>query len=84
MIVSCGKGDPLLPQAERYAEKLKAAGVPTVYREFKEAIHGFLEHNFKDDPAVFANEGEQDRLMREAVEFIRMRNIFDGSVPSGT
>ena len=84
VIVSCGKGDPLLPQAERYAEKLKAAGVPTVYREFKEAIHGFLEHNFKDDPAVFANEGEQDRLMREAVEFIRMRNIFDGSVPSGT
>ena len=84
VIVSCGKGDPLLPQAEAYAEKLKAAGVPTVYREVKEAIHGFLEHNFKDDPAVFANEGEQDRLMREAVEFSRMRNIFDGSVPSGT
>ena len=84
VIVTCGKDDPLLPQGEDYAEKLKAAGVPTVYREYKTAAHGFLEHNFRDDPAVFADEGEQDTLMREAVEFIRLQNIFGGAVPSGT
>lgn len=76
VIVSCGNGDPLLPQAEAYAAKLKEAGVPTVYREVKEAIHGFLEHNFKDDLAVFENEDEQDRLMREAVDFIAGQHIF--------
>ena len=76
VIVTCGKNDPLLPQAEAYAEKLTKAGVKTVYREFKTAEHGFLEHNFPDDPAVFANESEQDALMREAVDFIREQHIF--------
>ena len=76
VIVSCGKNDPLLPQAEAYAQKLTEAGVKTVYREYKTAEHGFLEHSFPDDPAVFAAEGEQDTLMREAVEFIRQQNIF--------
>ena len=76
VIVSCGKGDPLLPQAEQYADKLRQAGVPTVYREYTDAEHGFLEHNFRDDPAVFANEAEQDRLMREAVDFIAGQHIF--------
>ena len=77
VIIGCGKGDPLLPQAEEYARKLTEAGVPAVYREYKDAEHGFLEHNFEDDPAVFAKEGEQDRLMREAVAFIRGQRIFD-------
>ena len=76
VIIGCGKGDPLLPQAEAYAEKLAAAGVPAVYREYKEAEHGFLEHNFEDDPALFASQGEQDRLMREAVAFIHSQRIF--------
>ena len=76
VIVSCGNGDPLLPQAEQYADKLRQAGVPAVYREYKEAIHGFLEHNFRDDPAVFAGESEQDRLMRDAVDFIAAQRIF--------
>ena len=76
VIVTCGKGDPLLPQAEAYAERLRAAGVKTVYREYKEAEHGFLEHNFPDDPALFEGQGEQDRLMREAVEFLRAQEIF--------
>ena len=76
VIIGCGKNDPLLPQAEAYAAKLTAAGVPAVYREYKEAEHGFLEHNFRDDPAVFAEQGEQDRLMREAVTFIRSQRIF--------
>ena len=71
VIIGCGKNDPLLPQAEAYAKKLQAAGVRTVYREFREAEHGFLERGFPDDPAVFKQQGEQDRLMREAVEFIR-------------
>lgn len=82
VIVSCGKNDPLLPQAEAYAAKLREAGVKTVYREYKTAEHGFLEHNFRDDPAVFSEEGEQDTLMRDAVDFIRSQNIFDGIVSS--
>ena len=77
VIVSCGKNDPLLPQAEQYSRKLEEAGVKNVYREYKTAEHGFLERNFKDDPAVFAKEGEQDALMREAVEFIRSNNVFE-------
>ena len=76
VIIACGKNDPLLPQAANYAEKLKEAGVATVYREYRDAEHGFLEHNFRDDPAAFANEGKQDSLMRDAVEFIRQQNIF--------
>lgn len=75
-IVTCG-GDPLLPQAESYANELAAAGVKTVYREFEAAVHGFMERNFPDDPAVFATEDAQDTLMREAVEFVRRQNIFD-------
>lgn len=77
VIVSCGKHDSLLPQAEAYAEKLKEAGIPVVYREYKDAEHGFLEHNFKDDPAIFEKQGEQDRLMRDAVAFICEQNIFN-------
>lgn len=76
VIIPCGKNDPLLPQAEAYAEKLREAGVKTVYREYKDAEHGFLEHNFPDDPAAFEKESEQDRLMRDAVEFIRGLDIF--------
>ena len=84
VIVSCGRNDPLLPQAEAYAEKLRQAGVKCVYREYKAAEHGFLEHNFPDDPAVFANEGEQDALMREAVEYIRLQDIFGADGTHGT
>ena len=77
VIVTCGNNDPLLPQGEAYAEKLRAAGVETAYREYKTAIHGFLERNFADDPAVFAHEDEQDTLMRDAVEYIKAQNIFE-------
>ncbi len=76
VIVTCGKNDPLLPQGEAYARKLEAAGVKAVYRVYAEAIHGFMEHGFPDDPAVFANEGEQDTLMRQAVDFVKEQNIF--------
>lgn len=78
IILTCGNKDPLLPQGEQYAEKLKAAGVPTVYREYKPAIHGFLENNFPDTPAAAAEGDEQRQLMIEAVEFIRQQHIFEG------
>ncbi|MBR5424070.1 MAG: alpha/beta hydrolase [Clostridia bacterium] len=76
VIVTSGAGDPLLPQGEAYAEKLRAAGVSTVYKEYEKAVHGFLERNFRDDPAVFANEDPQDALMRQAVDFIKEQDIF--------
>ncbi|MBQ6164966.1 MAG: alpha/beta hydrolase [Clostridia bacterium] len=76
VIITCGAGDPLLPQGEEYAWKLTGAGVKNVYKEYEKAVHGFMEHNFPDDPAVFEHEDEQDRLMREAVEFVRDQDIF--------
>jgi hypothetical protein len=36
------KLDPLRDQKRAYAAKAIAAGVPTIYREFAETIHGFL------------------------------------------
>ena len=77
VIVTCGVGDPLKPQGELYAEKLKAAGVPVAYKEYKEAIHGFLENNFPDTPESVQTADEQRRLMIEAVEWIGEQNIFD-------
>ncbi|MBQ6020349.1 MAG: alpha/beta hydrolase [Clostridia bacterium] len=77
VIIACGAGDPLLPQAEAYAKKLAEAGVKNVYKVYETAVHGFLERNFPDDPAVFVNEDPQDTLLREAVEFVREQGIFD-------
>ena len=76
IIVTCGAGDPLKPQGEQYAEKLKAAGVPVAYREYKEAVHGFLENNFPDTPAAISGLNDQCRLMIEAVRWIGGQNIF--------
>ena len=77
LIITCGAGDMLLPQGKLYAQKLRAAGVDVVYKEFEEAVHGFLEHNFADDPALFAEEDLQDTLMRQAVDFIAAQDIFN-------
>ena len=77
VIVTCGAGDPLLPQGEQYAEKLKAAGIPVAYKEYKEAIHGFLENNFPDTPEAAENADPQRKLMIDAVEWIGKQNIFE-------
>jgi acetyl esterase len=77
VIVTCGAGDPLKPQGEQYAEKLKAAGIPVAYKEYKEAIHGFLENNFPDTPESAETADEQRKLMIEAVEWIKEQKIFD-------
>lgn len=81
IIITCGAGDALLPQGELYARKLKEAGVNAVYKEYEKAEHGFLEHNFPDDPAVFTKEGLQDTLMRQAVDFIKAQDIFSLKEP---
>lgn len=77
VIVTCGAGDPLLPQGELYAQKLNAAGVPAAYREFREATHGFLENNFPDTPNAAERGDLQRRLMIEAVEWIKAQDIFN-------
>ena len=77
VIVTCGAGDPLKPQGEQYAEKLKAAGVPVAYKEYKEAIHGFLENNFPDTPESVQNADDQRKLMIDAVGWIKEQKIFD-------
>ncbi len=40
MIVTAGF-DPLVDQGEAYARRLRAAGVPLVYRCYDHLIHGF-------------------------------------------
>lgn len=75
VIIAC-VGDPLLPQAKSYAEKLTEAGVQCEYREYEQAEHGFMERNITDAPAAIKNEPLQDTLMREAVDYILDRDIF--------
>ena len=41
LIISAGQ-DPLRDDAHRYAETLRAAGVPTELVDYPDAIHGFL------------------------------------------
>ena len=41
LIISAGQ-DPLRDDARRYAETLRAAGVPTEFVDYPDAIHGFL------------------------------------------
>ena len=40
-VVTCGF-DPLRDEGEEYAERLRAAGVPTETRRFADQIHGFF------------------------------------------
>ncbi len=40
-VIACAGFDPLLDQGEAYARKLKAAGVPVVYRCYDTLTHGF-------------------------------------------
>ena len=71
VLLACGDGDDLKPQAESYYNKLRAAGVPAVYREFPAARHGFLEVNFPDHKPSFAKSDEQEALMREAYAWLK-------------
>jgi acetyl esterase len=41
-IIGIGHHDPLLDQDLAYAAALRAAGVPTVLREYPDLIHGFF------------------------------------------
>ena len=40
--IQAAECDPLHPQAERYAELLRAAGVPVSYRSYAGMIHGYF------------------------------------------
>ena len=40
-VLTCGY-DPLLDEGRAYADLLKAAGVPVVYRCFDGQVHGFI------------------------------------------
>lgn len=66
-IILCGK-DALKPHAVAYYEKLREANIEVSFKEYKDAIHGFLEVNRSDftmpneakceDQAVFARDCE--------------------------
>ena len=71
LIIGCGEDDPLLPQAEAYAEKLRAANVPVGLRVYEKARHGFMEVNFPDGHESSAKNEEQRELMIEAFSYIK-------------
>jgi len=41
-VIGIGHHDPLLAQGLAYAAALRAAGVPTVQREYPDLVHGFF------------------------------------------
>ena len=55
--------DPLRDEGERYAERLQAAGVPTVLSRYDGMVHGFL---------LFADLFEESRrAVNEAIIWLR-------------
>ncbi len=76
VLLSCGDGDLLKPQAESYYQKLLKAGNRALYRDFPKARHGFLEVNFPDHKRpTFAQNDEQKALMEEAYAW--MKSVWD-------
>lgn len=47
ILVTCGQ-DALKPHADRYAQRLRTAGVPVHLLDYPDSIHGFLECNFPE------------------------------------
>ncbi len=52
LVITAGK-DSLAAEAEKYAQRLKSAGVPVVYRDYPSEAHGFT-HNGDADHALDA------------------------------
>lgn len=69
VFVTC-KSDPLHFQAERYRDKLLAAGVQVSYRMYDDALHGFLEVNHKEYPPQDGKNPAQEHLAKEAEDYI--------------
>jgi acetyl esterase len=67
-LIMTGEYDTLAPEMDAIAERLLAAGVPVVHRQFARTDHGFTHHG----PAAVA---------REAIELIgeHLRTAFSGS-----
>ena len=79
VFVTC-KADPLHLQAERYRDKLLAAGVKVSYQMYEDSLHGFLEVNHKEYPPQEAKSPEQERLAKEAEDYIaaELKQIWGG------
>lgn len=79
VFVTC-KADPLHLQAERYRDKLLAAGVKVSYRMYEDALHGFLEVNHKEYPPQEGKNPEQEKLAKEAEDYIaaELKQIWGG------
>lgn len=72
IFVVCGT-DPLTTHSVAYREKLDSAGIQTEYKLYDEALHGFLEVNHKEYPPQPAKTPEQERLAKDAEDYIAIK-----------
>lgn len=72
IFVVCGT-DPLTAHSVAYREKLELAGIRTEYKLYDEALHGFLEVNHKEYPPQQAKTPEQERLAKDAEDYIAIK-----------
>ena len=72
IFVVCGN-DPLTEQARAYQKKLELAYVQVNFQLYDKALHGFLEVNHKEYPDQEAKNPEQEKMAKEAEDYIVAR-----------
>ncbi len=69
IIITCGP-DTLKPHGTAYAKRLIDAGVPLYYREYPEALHGFLEVNRPEYEGDERRSPEQLAMTRDCEKYL--------------
>ena len=79
VFVCCGP-DPLTEHDKRYRARLEANGVPTSFKLYKKALHGFLEVNHPEYPAQEAKNPVQEGFAKDAEQYIaeQLKQIWNG------
>lgn len=79
VFVCCGP-DLLTEHDKRYRARLEANGVPTSFKLYEKALHGFLEVNHKEYPAQEAKNLVQEGFAKDAEQYIaeQLKQIWNG------